>query len=140
MEINWNERDPIYRQLHDRLVEMILEGTYRNGDLLPSVRQISADHRINPITISKAFQLLVDEGVVEKKRGLGMYVMMGATEKLAQECTSDEGFSVIQFRDASEIGRNLCIEILEYFDKIGFTRRDGNSRFLRTEKENIFGN
>jgi|TARA_B100000959_G_scaffold256350_1_gene289451 GntR family transcriptional regulator len=85
MEINWNERDPIYRQLHDRLVEMILEGTYRNGDLLPSVRQISADHRINPITISKAFQLLVDEGVVEKKRGLGMYVMMGATEKLAQD-------------------------------------------------------
>ena len=85
MEINWNERDPIHRQLHDRLVEMILEGTYRNGDLLPSVRQISADHRINPITISKAFQLLVDEGVVEKKRGLGMYVMMGATEKLAQD-------------------------------------------------------
>ncbi len=86
MDINWNEKDPIYRQLHDRLVEMILEGVYRNGDVLPSVRQISSDHRINPITVSKAFQLLVDEGVVEKKRGLGMYVMTGAREKL----TADE--------------------------------------------------
>jgi len=85
MEISWNDKDPIYRQLHDRLVEMILEGIYRNGDSLPSVRQISADHRINPITVSKAFQLLVDEGVVEKKRGLGMYVMTGAREKLAQD-------------------------------------------------------
>jgi DNA-binding transcriptional regulator YhcF (GntR family) len=85
MEISWNERDPIYRQLHDRLVEMILEGIYGNGDSLPSVRQISSDHRINPITVSKAFQLLVDEGVVEKKRGLGMYVMTGAREKLAQD-------------------------------------------------------
>ena len=61
------------------------------------------------------------------------------TEQLATNNTSDEGFSVIQFRDASGIGRNLCIEILEYFDKVGFTRRDGNSRYLRTEKENIFG-
>jgi GntR family transcriptional regulator len=86
MEISWNEKDPIYRQLHDRLVEMILEGVYRNGDALPSVRQISSDHRINPITVSKAFQLLVDDGVVEKKRGLGMYVMTGAREKL----TADE--------------------------------------------------
>ncbi|MCH8257179.1 MAG: GntR family transcriptional regulator [Proteobacteria bacterium] len=85
MEISWNDKDPIYRQLHDRLVEMILEGIYGNGDSLPSVRQLSADHRINPITVSKAFQLLVDEGVVEKKRGLGMYVMTGAREKLAED-------------------------------------------------------
>ena len=85
MEISWNDKDPIYRQLHDRLVEMILEGVYRNGDVLPSVRRISADHRINPITVSKAFQILVDDGVVEKKRGLGMYVMTGAREKLAQD-------------------------------------------------------
>ena len=61
------------------------------------------------------------------------------TEQLAANNTNDEGFSVIQFRDASAIGRNLCIEILEYFDKVGFTRRDGNARYLRTEKENIFG-
>ncbi|HIF74191.1 MAG TPA: selenocysteine-specific translation elongation factor [Porticoccaceae bacterium] len=61
------------------------------------------------------------------------------TEKLIQQYNSDEGFSVIQFRDKTGIGRNLCIEILEYFDRVGFTRRDGNSRFVRTEKENIFG-
>jgi GntR family transcriptional regulator len=85
MEISWNDKDPIYRQLHDRLVEMILEGVFRNGDSLPSVRQIASDHRINPITVSKAFQLLVDDGVVEMKRGLGMYVLMGAREKLAKD-------------------------------------------------------
>jgi len=84
MEISWNEKDPIYRQLHDHLVALILEGVFRNGDPLPSVRQIAADHRINPITVSKAFQMLVDEGVVEKRRGLGMFVMPGASESLAE--------------------------------------------------------
>ena len=61
------------------------------------------------------------------------------TEKVATDSDEADGFSVIQFRDASGIGRNLCIEILEYFDRVGFTRREGNSRFIRTEKENIFG-
>jgi selenocysteine-specific elongation factor len=65
--------------------------------------------------------------------------LAGFTEQLAVKSDSSEGFSVIQFRDASEIGRNLCIELLEYFDSIGFTRRDGNNRFVRTSKENIFG-
>ncbi len=60
------------------------------------------------------------------------------TEQTASQ-NDEAGFSVIQFRDASGIGRNLCIEILEYFDRVGFTRREGNSRFVRTEKENIFG-
>jgi len=65
--------------------------------------------------------------------------LAGFTEQLVEAAEDEEGFSVIQFRDASEIGRNLCIEILEYFDSVGFTRRDGNSRFVRTNKENIFG-
>lgn len=82
MHIAWNDKDPIYRQLHDRLVEMILEGVYRDGDGLPSVRQIASEHRINPITVSRAFQMLVDEGLVEKRRGLGMFVVDGATEAL----------------------------------------------------------
>ena len=60
------------------------------------------------------------------------------TEKLMENTSEQDGFTVIQFRDQSGIGRNLCIEILEYFDRVGFTRRDGNTRFLRTEKENIF--
>jgi len=82
MQISWNDRDPIYRQLHDRLLDMILEGVYRDGDALPSVRQVSSDHRINPITVSKAYQMLVEEDLVEKRRGLGMYVLEGARDKL----------------------------------------------------------
>ena len=65
--------------------------------------------------------------------------LAGFTEQLVDDQSNNESFSVIQFRDASGIGRNLCIEILEYFDRVGFTRRDGNARFLRTDKENIFG-
>jgi len=82
MQINWNDKEPIYLQLKDKLVELILDGVLLEGDALPSVRQISSEQRINPITVSKAFQILVDEELVEKKRGLGMYVVNGATEKL----------------------------------------------------------
>jgi len=85
MQINWNDQDPIYRQLKDKLVELILEGVFQNGDALPSVRQISSEHRINPITVSKAFQILVDDELVEKRRGLGMFVVEGAREKLAND-------------------------------------------------------
>lgn len=83
MQINWNDKDPIYRQLRDRIVELILDGVFSDGDSLPSVRQISSEHRINPVTVSKAFQLLVDDQLVEKRRGLGMFVGAGAGEKLA---------------------------------------------------------
>lgn len=85
MEINWNNKEPIYLQLRDRLVELIMDGVLLEGDALPSVRQISSEQRINPITVSKAFQILVDEELVEKKRGLGMYVLSGAKEKLSTE-------------------------------------------------------
>lgn len=83
MQINWNDKDPIYRQLRDKIVELILDGVFSDGEALPSVRQISHEHRINPITVSKAFQLLVDEQLVEKRRGLGMFVGEGAAERLA---------------------------------------------------------
>lgn len=82
MDIHWNDKDPIYRQLQRRLIEMVIEGVFADGDALPSVRQISTDLRINPITVSKAYQLLVDEGLVEKRRGLGMFVISGAQEQL----------------------------------------------------------
>ena len=85
MEINWNNKEPIYLQLRDRLVELIMDGLLSEGDALPSVRQISSEQRINPITVSKAIQILVDEGLVEKKRGLGMYVVTGAKEKLSKQ-------------------------------------------------------
>jgi GntR family transcriptional regulator len=84
VEITWNNKEPIYLQLRDRLVELIMDGALNEGDALPSVRQISSEQRINPITVSKAMQILVDEELVEKKRGLGMYVVKGAKDKLAK--------------------------------------------------------
>ena len=84
MQINWNDKDPIYRQHHDRLVELILEGAYREGDALPSIRDISGQHRINHLTVAKALQMLVDERLVEKRRGVGMYVAQGASSKLSK--------------------------------------------------------
>ena len=85
MEINWNNKEPIYIQLRAKLVELIMDGVLAEGDALPSVRQISSEQRINPITVSKAMQILVDEELVEKKRGLGMYVLSGAKDKLSTE-------------------------------------------------------
>jgi GntR family transcriptional regulator len=85
VEISWNNKEPIYLQLRDRLVELIMDGILSEGDALPSVRQISSEQRINPITVSKAIQLLVDDQLVEKKRGLGMYVVSGARDKLSKQ-------------------------------------------------------
>lgn len=82
MSITWNDSTPIYRQLRDRVVAMILDGVLKQGDPLPSVRQVAGDFQINPITVSKAYQELVDENLVEKRRGLGMYVNEGAREAL----------------------------------------------------------
>ena len=82
MSIAWNDSTPIYRQLRDRVVAMILDGVLKQGDPLPSVRQVAGDFQINPITVSKAYQELVDEQLVEKRRGLGMYVTEGAREAL----------------------------------------------------------
>lgn len=84
MQIAWNDRDPIYRQLRDKLVEMILEEVFAEGEALPSVRQVSSELRINPITVSKAYQMLVDDELVEKRRGLGMYVIDGARQRLME--------------------------------------------------------
>mgnify|MGYP000185714478 CR=1 FL=1 len=82
MSLKWKQTEPIYRQLADRLRALVLRQAYAEGEALPSVRQLAAELRINPITISKALQILVDEGVIEKRRGLGMYVMPGASADL----------------------------------------------------------
>ena len=82
MNVTWNDNAPIYRQLRDRVVAMILDGVLKQGDALPSVRQVAADFQLNPITVSKAYQELVDEQLVEKRRGLGMYVTEGARDAL----------------------------------------------------------
>jgi GntR family transcriptional regulator len=85
MDPKWNEDVPIYRQLRDRVVAMILEGVLDDGDALPSVRNVAAEYRLNPLTVLKGYQELVEEGLVEKKRGRGMFVNDGARSKLLKD-------------------------------------------------------
>src|SRR5438045_322611 len=82
MDREWNDSQPIYRQLRDRVVELILDGVLSEGDPLPSVRNVAAEYRVNPITVLKAYQQLVDEQLVEKKRGRGMFINAGARNLL----------------------------------------------------------
>jgi GntR family transcriptional regulator len=82
MTTHWNDSQPIYWQLKERTVAMILDGTLAEGDALPSVRTVASNFQLNPITVSKSYQALVDEGLVEKRRGLGMFVCEGAFQKL----------------------------------------------------------
>jgi GntR family transcriptional regulator len=78
----WNDSQPIYRQLRDRVVAMILDGVLKEGDPLPSVRNVAAEYRVNPLTVLKGYQQLVDEGLVESKRGRGMFINTGARDLL----------------------------------------------------------
>ena len=82
MDREWNNSQPIYRQLRDRVVAMILDGVLKEGDPLPSVRSVAADYRVNPLTVLKGYQRLVDEGLVETRRGLGMFINAGARKLL----------------------------------------------------------
>jgi len=82
MDREWNDSQPIYRQLRDRVVAMILDGVLKEGDSLPSVRTVAAEYRVNPLTVLKGYQELVDEELVEKRRGLGMFVKDGARKLL----------------------------------------------------------
>ena len=111
MEITWNHKEPIYLQLRDKLVEMILDGAFSEGEALPSVRQISSEQRINPITVSKAMQILVDEELVEKRRGLGMYVVIGAKKKLASQ-------------ERAKFIEDEWPQIAERIERLGFTLDD----------------
>jgi len=82
MDREWNDSQPIYRQLRDRVVAMILDGVLEEGDPLPSVRNVAAEYRVNPLTVLKGYQELVDEGLVESRRGLGMFINAGARKLL----------------------------------------------------------
>ena len=84
MDREWNDSQPIYRQLRHRVVAMILDGVLKEGDPLPSVRNVAAEYRVNPLTVLKGYQELVDEQLVETKRGLGMFVNAGARNLLLQ--------------------------------------------------------
>jgi GntR family transcriptional regulator len=82
MSAIWNDSQPIYWQLKERTVAMIVDGTLAEGEPLPSVRTVASEFQLNPITVSKSYQALVEEGLVEKRRGLGMFVCEGARRKL----------------------------------------------------------
>ncbi len=85
MDADWNDDQPIYRQLRDRVVAMLLEGVIGDGDALPSVRNVAAEYRLNPLTVLKGYQELVDEELVEKRRGRGMFVLPGARDKVLED-------------------------------------------------------
>ena len=84
MATQWNDSQPIYWQLKERTIAMILDGTLTEGEALPSVRTVASDFQLNPITVSKSYQALVDDDLVEKRRGLGMFIRTGARQKLME--------------------------------------------------------
>ncbi|MEO7026668.1 MAG: GntR family transcriptional regulator [Caulobacteraceae bacterium] len=84
MDSEWNDNQPIWRQLRERVAAMILDGALIEGEALPSVRTVAADSRVNPLTVLKAYQQLTDEGVAEKRRGLGLFVTAGARQRLLE--------------------------------------------------------
>ena len=95
MPNSWNNDQPIYKQLRDRVAGLVMDGAIAEGDSVPSVRQVSAEQKINHITVAKAYQELVEEGVLEMKRGKGMFVLDGARQKLiTAERTKFEEFEV----------------------------------------------
>jgi GntR family transcriptional regulator len=97
MDREWNDRQPIYRQIRERVVAMILEGALEESDALPSVRTVAADLRVNPLTVLKAYQALAEEQVVETRRGLGMFVSPGA--RLRLQAAERERFLVEEWPD-----------------------------------------
>jgi GntR family transcriptional regulator len=84
MDREWNDNSPIYRQIRDRVVALILDGVLKEGDPLPSVRNVAAEYRVNPLTVLKGYQQLVDEHLVESKRGRGMFINTGARKLLLE--------------------------------------------------------
>ena len=82
MDPEWNDSQPIYRQIRDRVVAMILDGLLKEGDPLPSVRNVATESRVNPLTVLKAYRQLEGDGLIEKKRGRGMYINTGARDLL----------------------------------------------------------
>ena len=109
---DWNETQPIFRQLADRLIEQILQGVWQEGQALPSVRSVAADMKINHLTVMKGYQLLVDEGLVEKKRGQGMFVALGALTQL--KATQKQAFIEQQIPSIAKKLQQLDIPLDEF--------------------------
>jgi GntR family transcriptional regulator len=124
MDPNWSEDLPIYRQLRDRVVEMILEGVLVDGDALPSVRNVAAEYRLNPLTVLKGYQELVDEGLVEKKRGRGMFVTDGARQQLLKD--ERERFVDKEWPKVLETIDRLGLDAAELLSRSTESKQSGN--------------
>jgi len=120
--VKWKPGEPIYLQLRDRLRDLILQGVYQEGEAVPSVRQLSADLRINPITVSKSLQLLVDGGWIEKRRGLGMFVCVDAREALA--ASQRQYFLEHEWPDILTRLRLLGLHVSDLPDQLPDSRRE----------------
>src|SRR6266850_1377152 len=114
MDREWNNNQPIYRQLHDRVVAMILDGVLKEGDPLPSVRNVAAEYQVNPLTVLKGYQQLVDEGLVETRRGRGMFINAGARSLLLKG--EREKFLAEQWPRVQEMIRRLGLRPDELLD------------------------
>ncbi|MCR6662217.1 MAG: GntR family transcriptional regulator [Luteimonas sp.] len=121
-DITWSDGAPIYRQLKERVIAMMLDGILKPGDALPSVRQVAAEYQLNPITVSRAYQELADEALVEKRRGLGMYVTEEASKKLL--VNERDRFLHEEWPLVLERIQRLGLSL----DQLMNTQRDGDSR------------
>jgi DNA-binding transcriptional regulator YhcF (GntR family) len=133
MDREWNDSQPIYRQLHDRVVAMILDGVLKDGDPLPSVRNVAADYRVNPLTVLKGYQQLVDEQFVESKRGLGMFVKVGARGLLLEG--ERQKFLAEEWPRIYETIQRLGLKAEELLDAAANRRTPPQAEQSETEKE-----
>lgn len=116
-DIQWSDGAPIYRQLKERVVAMMLDGLLKPGEALPSVRQVAAEYRLNPITVSRAYQELADEGLVEKRRGLGMFVTEEASRTLL--CSERERFLTEEWPAVAERIQRLGLSLQDLLNSLG---------------------
>ncbi len=116
MTFEWNDSQPIYRQLRDLVVERIMDGSFPEGEAVPSVRQVATDYQINHLTVGKAYQELVDAGLLEKRRGLGMFVRQGA--RLALTDNEHQRFFEEEIPAFAERVKLLGLDMREVLDKL----------------------
>ena len=116
-DIQWSDGAPIYRQLKDRVIAMMLDGLLKPGEALPSVRQVAAEYQLNPITVSRAYQELADEGLVEKRRGLGMFVTEEASKQLRS--SERERFLKDEWPSVAERIQRLGLSMQDLFKAVG---------------------
>src|SRR5229473_6581914 len=133
MDREWNDSQPIYRQLRDRVVAMILDGALKEGDPLPSVRTVAAEYRLNPITVLKAYQELADEQLVETKRGRGMFINAGARNLLMRG--EREKFLAEQWPRVYATIRRLGLKAEELLDAATNRRSSPDAAPSKTEEE-----